>query len=164
MRTRAHCKCATAHGRLAWRSPRHRPPHDVPAERMVAVKYTVKASRWDRGWELRIEGVGVTQSRGLADAEKMVRSYLRMDLGPEAADGAEIEVVPVLEEGLAEEIGALRQEIAELAAKQRRTAARSGALVQRLRAAGFTGADTAAALKLSPQRVSQLLRRAQKAS
>jgi hypothetical protein len=49
------------------------------------VKYTVKASRWERGWELRIEGVGVTQSRGLADAEKMVRSYLRMDLGPEAA-------------------------------------------------------------------------------
>ncbi len=131
---------------------------------MVAVKYTVKASRWEKGWELRIEGAGVTQSRGLADAEKMVRSYLRMDLGPQAADSAEIEVVPVLEEGLAEEIGALRQEIAELADRQQHTAARSGALVHRLRAAGFSGADTAAALKLSPQRVSQLLHRAQKAS
>jgi hypothetical protein len=131
---------------------------------MVAVKYTVKASRWESGWELRIEGVGITQSRGLADAEKMVRSYLRMDLGPQAADGAEIEIVPVLEEGLAEEIRALRQEIAELADRQQRAALRSGALVQRLRAAGLTGADTAAVLKLSPQRVSQLLHRTQKAS
>ena len=78
------------------------------------MKYTVTASRWERGWELRIEGVGATQSRGLADAETMVRSYLRMDLGEEAAAAAEIEVVPVLEPGLAEEIGALRDEIAEL--------------------------------------------------
>ena len=71
------------------------------------MKYTVTASRWERGWELRIEGVGATQSRGLADAEKMVRSYLRMDFGEEAAAAAEIEVVPVLEAGLAEEIGAV---------------------------------------------------------
>jgi len=77
------------------------------------MKYTVTASRWERGWELRIEGVGATQSRGLADAEKMVRSYLRMDFGEEAAAAAEIEVVPVLEAGLAEEIGAVRDEIAE---------------------------------------------------
>ena len=112
------------------------------------MKYTVTASRWE------IEGVGATQSRGLADAEKMVRSYLRMDFGEEAAAAAEIEVVPVLEAGLAEEIGAVRDEIAELADKQRGAAVRSSALVRKLRAAGLSGADTAAALKVSPQRVS----------
>jgi hypothetical protein len=131
---------------------------------MVAMKYTVTASRWERGWELRIEGVGATQSRGLADAEKMVRSYLRMDFGEEAAAAAEIDVVPVLEAGLVEEIGAVRDEIAELADRQRGTAVRSSALVRKLRAAGLSGADTAAALRVSPQRVSQLLRRTEKAS
>jgi len=74
------------------------------------------------------------------------------------------EGVPVLEAGLAEEIGAVRDEIAELADKQRGAAVRSSALVRKLRAAGLSGADTAAALKVSPQRVSQLLRRTEKAS
>ena len=47
---------------------------------MVAVKeYEVTATRWERGWELDIDGVGVTQSRTLRDAEERVRDYLRLD-------------------------------------------------------------------------------------
>jgi hypothetical protein len=41
--------------------------------------YTVRARHWERGWELHVEGVGVTQSRTLARAEAMVRDYLRLD-------------------------------------------------------------------------------------
>ena len=33
--------------------------------------YSVRAKRWEHGWELHIEGVGVTQSHGLKDAEMM---------------------------------------------------------------------------------------------
>ena len=35
--------------------------------------YQVRAKRWEHGWELHIEGVGVTQSRTLWDAEDMAR-------------------------------------------------------------------------------------------
>lgn len=41
--------------------------------------YNVSATRWSHGWELAIEGVGVTQSRTLADAERVVRDYLKLD-------------------------------------------------------------------------------------
>jgi hypothetical protein len=39
----------------------------------------VKARAWESGWELHIEGVGVTQSEGVEDAEAMVRDYLELD-------------------------------------------------------------------------------------
>jgi hypothetical protein len=43
--------------------------------------FQVRAERWARGWELHIAGVGVTQSRTLAEAEHMVRDYIRLDRG-----------------------------------------------------------------------------------
>ncbi len=50
---------------------------------MVAVStvYNVRASRWAHGWELHTDGVGVTQSRSLTEAEDMVRDYIALDLG-----------------------------------------------------------------------------------
>lgn len=53
---------------------------------MVAVKYRVTATRWEDGWELDIEGVGVTQCRSLGSAERMVRDYLRLDGLDDEAD------------------------------------------------------------------------------
>ena len=38
--------------------------------------YNVTAKRWKHGWELHIDGVGVTQSRTLDTAEQMVRDYI----------------------------------------------------------------------------------------
>ena len=46
--------------------------------------YTVTAKRWEHGWELHIDGIGVTQSRLLSDAEAMVRDYLATDDVPDA--------------------------------------------------------------------------------
>ena len=42
--------------------------------------YQVRARRWAHGWEIHIDGVGVTQSRSLAGAEAMVRDYVALDL------------------------------------------------------------------------------------
>jgi hypothetical protein len=42
--------------------------------------YTVHARPWEHGWELHIDGVGVTQSEGLDDAEDTVRDYIALDL------------------------------------------------------------------------------------
>jgi hypothetical protein len=39
-------------------------------------QYTVVAKRWEQGWELHIEGVGVTQSDTLDDAELMARDLI----------------------------------------------------------------------------------------
>jgi len=55
--------------------------------------YKVTARRWRprrpwrrRGWELDIEGVGVTQSHSKGDAERMVRDYLDADGHSDAYD------------------------------------------------------------------------------
>lgn len=39
----------------------------------------VTATAWKRGWELHIEGVGITQSASMEDAEATVRNYLEID-------------------------------------------------------------------------------------
>jgi hypothetical protein len=48
--------------------------------------YQVRAVRWEHGWELHVEGVGVTQSGSLADAEAMARDLIsrREELSGEA--------------------------------------------------------------------------------
>ncbi len=120
--------------------------------------YTVRARRWEHGWELHIDGVGVTQSRGLADAERMVRSYLRMDLGDAAAADADIEIIPELG-GLSKAVAALRAKLRRIEAEQDRAAEESRSVVRRLREAGLSGADTAVVMGISPQRVSQLIKR-----
>jgi hypothetical protein len=51
----------------------------MSSEGMVAMTYKVTAKAWTQGWELHIEGVGVTQSEGVEDAEAVVRDYLELD-------------------------------------------------------------------------------------
>jgi hypothetical protein len=48
--------------------------------------YTVRAKRWKHGWELHIDGIGVTQSRNLNGAEQMVRAYLESLTGRDTSD------------------------------------------------------------------------------
>lgn len=122
------------------------------------MSYTVRAVRWERGWELHIDGVGVTQSHRLTQAERMVRDYLRLD-GYRDSATAEIVIIPEVA-GMARRVGRLRTEAAALAQAQERIATESRAIARELRARGLTGADTAAVLGVSPQRVSQLLKRA----
>lgn len=117
--------------------------------------YHVAAKRWEHGWELHIDGVGVTQSRLLGDAEAMVRDYLTSDEIPDAAT-AEITIKPDLG-GLEDAIEAVRIHTEQAAAAQRAAAAESRQLVAQLRGAGLSVADTAAALGISKGRVSQLV-------
>lgn len=42
--------------------------------------YRVTAIPWGSGLELHVEGVGVTQSHGMEDAEAMVRDYISLVL------------------------------------------------------------------------------------
>jgi hypothetical protein len=123
----------------------------------VTAKYQVRARRWARGWELHIDGVGVTQSASLADAESMVRDYIALDLDVEP-DSFDVEITPEVGDDLDQAISDVRRKIAEAAKAQSRAAEESRALVRRLAAKGLSGKDTAHVLGVSPQRVSQLLR------
>jgi hypothetical protein len=110
--------------------------------------YTVRAKRWARGWELHIDGVGVTQSHTLHDAEAMARDYIMLDT--DAPDGSfGIEIVPEVGGGLDEKTRAARAAVAEADQAQRRAAARSRLAARDLRQAGLSGRDIAAVLKVS---------------
>jgi hypothetical protein len=119
--------------------------------------YTVHAKRWKRGWELHIDGVGVTQSRTLHDAEAMVRDYIALDTGA-APNSFNVEILPEVGDGLDEETRAARLAVAEADRAQRAAATRSREVARRLSTAGLSGREIAVVLRLSPQRVSQLLR------
>jgi len=118
--------------------------------------YQVLAVRWDHGWELHIDGVGVTQSRSLAGARRMVLDYIRLDLGDGAAEDAEIVITPDLG-ALSRRVRAARRKVEQAADAQAKAAAESRAVARALKAQGLSGNDIAEVLDVSPQRVSQLV-------
>ena len=119
--------------------------------------YRVRAKRWEHGWELDIENVGVTQSRTLWDAEDMARDLIgrREDV---PRDAFTVTITPEIGGGLDEESRAAREAVSVADRAQRQAAAQSRATARRLRQAGLSGRDIAKVLNVSPQRVSQLLR------
>ena len=119
--------------------------------------YQVRAKRWEHGWELHIEGVGVTQSHTLWDSEEMARDLIarREDL---PLDSFAVTITPEIGGGLDAETRAAREAVSAADRAQREAAAQSRAAARRLRQAGLSGRDIAKVLNVSPQRVSQLLR------
>ncbi|MBO0809569.1 MAG: antitoxin HicB [Actinobacteria bacterium] len=116
--------------------------------------WDVRAVRWEHGWELHIRDVGVTQSRTLAGAERMVRDYIASLTG-NATTGDVVVVRPDLG-GLEAEAMAARQRTEQAAQETREAAAAARSVARRLRAAGLSVSDTAAVLGVSRGRVSQL--------
>lgn len=116
--------------------------------------YNVRAIRWTHGWELHIDGIGVTQCHTLADAERMVRDYLECDDIADATT-AEIRITPELD-GLETEARESAELTAKAALAQRQAAARARQLAHQLRDAGLSVTDTAVVMGVSRGRVSQL--------
>ena len=123
----------------------------------MSTTYQVRAKRWAHGWELHIEGVGVTQSHTLHDAERMARDYIALDTGTDPGS-FDIEITPEIGGELGEKTAAARQAVAAAEEARRAAAARSRDVAQELQNAGLSGRDIAAVLRVSPQRVSQLLK------
>jgi CRP-like cAMP-binding protein len=126
---------------------------------MAAVSdYTATAAREGRWWLIEVPGVGATQSRTLAGAPMMARDLIAAVRDVPARD-VTVTVEPVLAEGLQQEVREARAAVADLDNKQRLAAALSRKAARDLKAHGLTGADTATVLGVSPQRVSQLMKR-----
>jgi predicted XRE-type DNA-binding protein len=118
---------------------------------------TVRAKRWKHGWELHVDGVGVTQSRNLAGAEQMVRDYIETLTDHDTADDI-VTIRPEVGSGLDEAAEAARDAISEAEHALRAAAARSRQVARQLSQEGLSGQDIAAILHVSAQRVSQLLK------
>lgn len=124
---------------------------------MVAVTtYEVVAKPWRRGWELIYQGDTVTQSRTLAGAGQQFSDWLESLTGepPRGGivvhadlDGAEVEV-----ELVRARIDKARQELAEAAGAWRALA------VGLHETQDLSVRDTAEVMRVSPGRVSQLIR------
>lgn len=125
---------------------------------MVAVTtYTVTAKHWANGWELHIDGIGVTQARSLSVAEATAREYIAFALDIEDENSFDVDVVSQLDAESAKQVRAAREEVRMAARMQAEAAASQRAVAKRLRGTGLTGREIAAVLDISPQRVSQLL-------
>lgn len=110
------------------------------------------------GWELHIEGIGVTQATTLASAGRMVRDYIGAVTGADPGK-VSLEYQIELDDELAAEIEAARQASREAEGLQREAASRWRAVARQLsKDRRMAGSDVAAILGVSPQRVSQLLK------
>lgn len=124
-------------------------------------RYTVTAERGaNPGWwvfQCKDAPGAISQSRRLSDAVDLMTEAIAWVAEIDPAT-VEIDLVPALPYGLADEVRAARDAVRESDERQREAAARSRAAARRLREAGLSGADTAVVLGVSPQRVSQLIR------
>jgi hypothetical protein len=119
--------------------------------------YRVTARRWELGWELHIDGIGVTQVATLASTERMVRDYVAALTGVDPGEIA-VDYRIELDDELSGEIEAAREASREAVRLQREAAARWRAVARQLsKDRHMAGSDVAAVLDVSPQRVSQLL-------
>lgn len=117
------------------------------------------AHKWEHGWELHLDGIPVTQVVTLDKAEQQVRDYLDT-VEPEVDHGAwDITIVPNIGI-LYDEVVAARAATEQASAATIEAAARASAAAKHLREAGFSVADSAAILRVSRGRVSQLVARA----
>jgi hypothetical protein len=127
----------------------------MPAEGVVAVKrYVVRAKRWAQGWELHIDGVGVTQVRSLARADQQVRDYLETLFERDMREAA-IEVRPDLG-GIEDLVAEARRRTRDAEDAQRTAADQARKVVRLLRDSGLSVDETAAVMGVSPGRVSQM--------
>lgn len=117
---------------------------------------TVRAVKWAEGWELHIEGEGVTQSRTLERAEEQVRHYLET-LHGRSFSGAHITIDPDLG-NLTSEVQSARDAVSAAAIAQKQAAKASRAIATKLRDYGLSVSDAATVMGVSRGRVSQLTR------
>src|ERR1039458_9292204 len=116
--------------------------------------YNVTAKRWKHGWELHIDGVGVTQSRTLDTAEQMVRDYIET-LTDKDVSGDKVVITPDLGE-LDRKVTTVRELLAAADRQQQEARNSYRALAADLRAAGLSVDRKSTRLNSSRGRVSQL--------
>ena len=117
--------------------------------------YTATAVPWTGGWELHVDGVGVTQVRVLAKAEQQVRDLIETMTDADAG-AAQISFRLDLH-GLEKEILDIKHRMRTALEMQNQAAEDMRRVVAELRRDGISVSDIATVLEVSRGRVSQLL-------
>ncbi len=117
--------------------------------------YNVQAVKWEHGWELHVEDVGVTQCRILATAVQQARDFVATMFDIDV-DDAEIHLSVAIG-GVEKDVERARKMTAEAIDKQQQAASESRRVARELRHAGLSVADTAAVMDISKGRVPQLI-------
>lgn len=121
----------------------------------MSTTYRAEAVRWKHGWELHVDGVGVTQVRTLATADQQVRDLVETMLDIDASDAR---VILVVDAGGVETRVSRTKAKADLAATlQRAAAVEARREASELRDAGLSVSDIAVIMQVSRGRASQLL-------
>lgn len=123
----------------------------------AVTRYDVAAKRWKHGWELHIDGLGVTQSKTLATAEEMVRDYIESMTDFAVPANAIITISPDLGT-IGHEVARMRDLYAQADRSEREASRTKLQIVGELRKSGYSVTDMAAVLGVTRARVSQLLR------
>lgn len=116
---------------------------------------TVKAVKWQYGWELLIDENNATQVAHLKNATQQVRDYL--DTVDESVNHSDwnITIIPDLG-SISDEITAVREATRKAAAAQEVAAQETRMLTAKLRAQGYSYSDLAVIFGVSKTRISQL--------
>ncbi|MGH3632491.1 MAG: hypothetical protein ACRDRL_34290 [Sciscionella sp.] len=119
--------------------------------------FTAAATREDDLWVVDVAGVGVTQGRTTAEAERMASGLVQAMLELDPADfTAEVTFTPPGE--IAALIGQARAEGRQAAELQEHAAKLSRLAVHKILEVGLSKQDAARILKVAPQRISQLVK------
>jgi hypothetical protein len=119
------------------------------------MNYDVRATPWRHGWELHIDGVGVTQARSLKSAESMVRDYVESLTGHPVT--GTVSIVPDLG-GLERKAQEARAHTEQAQREARLAATESRQIARQLRKSGLSIGDTGLVMGISKARAAQLLK------
>ena len=129
---------------------------------MTTRNFKATAHRSQGWWALEVTGDDLphpayTQARRLDQAEDMVRDLLALHFGIGTAEVGQVEVVPVLDGALAEEVTQTRQAREQAERVRAQATMQTRRTAQHLKAQGLAQRDISSLLGLSHQAVSQLL-------
>lgn len=125
---------------------------------MKTVKaYSATATREGNWWVVEVDGIGATQGRTTAEAQRMAVGLVAAmeDLDESVI---EVDVTFVPPGALAEEVKDAREATRQAAEAQRAAAEVLRAVVRHILDAGLSKQDAARILKVAPQRISQLVK------
>jgi hypothetical protein len=129
---------------------------------MTAGNFKAMAQRSDGWWALEVTGGDLphpayTQARRLDQADGVVRDLLALHFGVTEDAVGQIEIVPVLDATLAEEVSQTRHAREQAERLRADASAQTRRTARHLREQGMAQRDISALLGISHQAVSQLL-------
>lgn len=117
--------------------------------------YTATAAREGQWWVIDVGGVGVTQSRTLAEAHTWAQGLIEAVTGKADAD---VTVTPSLPDGTIDRVRHAQTVMARADADRRDAADEIREATRSMRRSGMSQKDVAVVLGVSRQRVAQLLK------